>query len=91
MRALVTGGAGFIGSALARALLERGWSVRILDNFLTGTAENVPAGAELVRGDLRNLDDVRSACWEVEVVLHQGALRSVPRSVDDPLLVEACT
>lgn len=90
MRALVTGGAGFIGSALARALLERGWSVRILDNFLTGTAEDVPAGAELVRGDLRNLDDVRSACREVEVVLHQGALRSVPRSVDAPLLVEAC-
>jgi nucleoside-diphosphate-sugar epimerase len=90
VNALVTGGAGFIGSALARALLDRGWAVRVLDNLLTGFEENVPAEAEFVRGDLRELDDVRRASEDVEVVFHQGALRSVPRSVDDPALSEAC-
>lgn len=90
MRALVTGGAGFIGSALARALMERGTAVRVLDNLLTGLQENIPAGAELIRGDLRDIDAVRRACRAVEVVFHQAAIRSVPRSVDDPLLTEGC-
>lgn len=90
MRTLVTGGAGFIGSSIARALVRRGDVVRVLDNFLTGFEENVPDGVELMRGDLRDIDDVRRACGGVEVVFHQGALRSVPRSVDDPLLTEAC-
>ena len=86
--ALVTGGGGFIGSSIARRLLADGWDVRVLDNFLTGFKENVPEGAELVVGDLRNLDDVRRATSGAEVVFHEGAVRSVPRSVDDPVLVE---
>ncbi len=90
MNALVTGGAGFIGSAIARALVEQGWNVRILDNFLTGFEENLPAQAELVRGDLRDLDQVRAACAGEDVVFHQGAVRSVPRSIDEPVLVEQC-
>src|SRR5918992_516821 len=90
MRALVTGGAGFIGSAVARALVSRGDQVRVLDNLLTGFKEAVPEGVELVQGDLRDLEDVRAACRDVEVVFHQGAVRSVPRSVDEPVLVEEC-
>lgn len=90
MNALVTGGAGFIGSTLARALLERGWRVRVLDNFLASCEESVPPGAELLRGDLRNFDAVLSACRGVDVVFHQGALRSVARSVDNPLLTQEC-
>jgi nucleoside-diphosphate-sugar epimerase len=90
MRALVTGGAGFIGSALARALVARGDDVRILDNFLTGFDENVPDGCELVRGDLRVADDVARACRDIEIVFHEGAVRSVPRSVDQPLLALEC-
>ncbi len=85
---LVTGGAGFIGSNLVEALLERGHAVRVLDNFSTGKRENLAAFAgqiELVEGDLAVLDDVRRAVQSVEVVLHQGAIPSVPRSVSDPL------
>jgi UDP-glucose 4-epimerase len=90
MRALVTGGAGFIGSAVARALVSRGDEVRVLDNLLTGFKEAVPDEVELIHGDLRDLDAVRAACRDVEVVFHQGAVRSVPRSVDEPVLVEEC-
>ncbi|MGH2787978.1 MAG: NAD-dependent epimerase/dehydratase family protein [Actinomycetota bacterium] len=88
MRTLVTGGAGFIGSSVCRLLLERGHSVRALDNFLTGFRENVVPGVELFEGDLRGMEHVRRACRDIEVVFHQGAVRSVPRSVDDPLLSE---
>lgn len=88
MRALVTGGAGFIGSAIARELARRGDEVRVLDNFLSGSAEAVPEAAELIEGDLRDLDAVRKAVDGIEVVFHQGAVRSVPRSVDEPVLVE---
>ena len=90
MKALVTGGAGFIGSSLSRALLERGWTVRILDNLLTGFEENIPSDAEFVLGDLREPEAVRGACEGIDVVFHQGALRSVPRSVDDPSLSASC-
>lgn len=90
MRVLVTGGAGFIGSALARALVEEGHEVRVLDNFLTGFEENLPAQTDLVEGDLRDLEVVRKACDGMEIVFHQAAVRSVPRSVDDPLLVDGC-
>jgi UDP-glucose 4-epimerase len=88
MRALVTGGAGFIGSAIARELLREGHTVRVLDNFSSGSRDAVPDGAELLEGDLRNLDDVRKSVDDVDVVFHQGAVRSVPRSVDEPVLVD---
>jgi nucleoside-diphosphate-sugar epimerase len=85
MRTLVTGGAGFIGSSIARALLARGDDVRILDDFFSGFPENVPEGAELLKGDIRDPDAVRAACRGVEVVFHEAAVRSVPKSVDDPM------
>ena len=90
MRALITGGAGFIGSSIARALLARGDEVRILDNLLTGFEENIPPEAEFFRGDLRELDNVRRACDGMEVVFHQGAFRSVPKSVDNPTMANDC-
>lgn len=85
-KVLVTGGAGFIGSAVAQALLERGDDVRVLDNFLTGSKEVVPSGADVIEADLRDLDPVREACDGVELVVHEGAVPRVPRSVDDPTL-----
>jgi UDP-N-acetylglucosamine/UDP-N-acetyl-alpha-D-glucosaminouronate 4-epimerase len=88
--ALVTGGAGFIGSAIARALVAEGREVRVFDNFQSGFEENLPEGATVIRGDLRDLEAVREACRGVDVVFHQGAVRSVPRSVDEPLLVDQC-
>jgi UDP-N-acetylglucosamine/UDP-N-acetyl-alpha-D-glucosaminouronate 4-epimerase len=91
-RVLVTGGAGFIGSNLVRALLERGDDVRVLDNFSTGLRENL-AGledeVEMVEGELRSYERVHNAVRGVEVVFHQGALPSVPRSVQDPLTTNA--
>ena len=86
MNVLVTGGAGFIGSHLVRALLERGDNVRVLDAFLTSTKDSVVAGVDLVVCDLRDADGVARACTDVEVVFHLGAFRSVPKSVDDPRL-----
>jgi UDP-glucose 4-epimerase len=88
MKFLVTGGAGFIGSNIVEELLQRGETVRVLDNFSTGKRENLAAfqgRIELVEGDLRDLSAVRRAVESVEYVLHQAALPSVPRSVDDPL------
>jgi nucleoside-diphosphate-sugar epimerase len=86
LKALVTGGAGFIGSNLALALLARGDDVRLLDNFSTGHRSNLePLDAELVEGDLRSYERVAAAVGGVEVVFHQGALPSVPRSIQDPL------
>jgi nucleoside-diphosphate-sugar epimerase len=85
---LVTGGAGFIGSNLVEALLERGHSVRVLDNFSTGKRDNLNSFGgriDLMEGDLTNLEDVRCAVQDIEVVLHHGALASVPRSVEDPI------
>lgn len=90
MKALVTGGGGFIGSSLAHRLVVEGHDVRVLDSFLTGFPEAVPADAELVEGDLRDLEVVRRAVDGTEVVFHQAAIRSVPRSVDDPVLVDGC-
>jgi UDP-glucose 4-epimerase len=92
VKALVTGGGGFIGSNAVRALLERGDDVRVLDNFSTGSRANL-AGLEsdvqLVEGDLRSYERVHAAVRGVEVVFHQGALPSVPRSVQDPLTTTA--
>ena len=88
--ALVTGGAGFIGSNIVAELLRRKWKVRILDNFSAGKMEHLedlPASdIELVEGDIRSLTDCEHACRGIDYVFHQAALRSVPRSVDDPHL-----
>ncbi len=87
-RYLVTGGAGFIGSHIAEALLDRGESVRIFDNLSTGSQTNLAVlqgRAEFVQGDLRNFDAVREAMTGVEVVFHQGAMASVPRSIAHPI------
>src|SRR3984957_5823545 len=87
-KCLVTGGAGFIGSHLVEALLDRGHQVRVLDNFSTGDPENllgVRDRIEVIEGDITDLQEVRSATRGVEVIFHQAALASVPRSVADPL------
>jgi len=87
-RYLVTGGAGFIGSHIAEALLGVGESVRIFDNLATGRESNLAAlkgRAQFIQGDLRDLASVRAAMQGVEVVFHQGALASVPRSIADPI------
>jgi UDP-glucose 4-epimerase len=90
MRALVTGGGGFIGSNLVRALLDRGDDVRVLDNFATGNRANLEGlDIEVIEGDLRSYERVHNAVRGVEVVFHLGALGSVPRSVQDPLTSNA--
>lgn len=83
---LVTGAAGFIGRSIAAALLKRGGSVRGIDNFITGKRENLAGleAMEFVEGDLTNPADCARACEGVEVVFHEAALASVPRSVADP-------
>ncbi|MFH0853297.1 MAG: NAD-dependent epimerase/dehydratase family protein [bacterium] len=81
---LVTGGAGFIGSHLATALINDGHSVRILDNLSTGKKSNLPADAEFFQKDLRNLEDIK-ACFEgVEGVFHVAALPRVQLSIENP-------
>lgn len=90
MRALVTGGAGFIGSAIARALIDRGDDVRVLDNLIAGSKENVPEGADFWEVDLRDPESLLEATRDVEVVFHEAAIRSVPRSIDEPTLVHEC-
>jgi UDP-glucose 4-epimerase len=90
LKALVTGGAGFIGSNLARALVARGHEVRVLDNFSTGHRSNLELlDAHVVEGDIRSYERVAAAVDGVEVVFHQGALPSVPRSIQDPLTSSA--
>lgn len=85
---LVTGGAGFIGSHLVEELLRRGQKVRVLDNFSTGKRENLHGlmdQIELIEGDIRSYHIVREAVQGIDFVLHQGALPSVPRSINDPI------
>ena len=91
-RVLVTGGAGFIGSHIAAHLLDQGYRVRVLDNFATGRRSNVLTvgdDAELIEGDIQSYERVNKAVAGCEVVLHQAALPSVPRSVQDPLTSNA--
>ncbi len=89
-KVLVTGGAGFIGSNLVRALLERGDEVRVLDNFSTGFRGNLDGlDIEIVEGELRSYERVHNAVRGVDLVFHLGALGSVPRSVQDPLTSSA--
>jgi len=88
LRYLITGGAGFIGSALAHELFDRGEDVRVLDNLATGNIHNldkVKRTTEIVQGDICDLPTVERAMQGVDFVLHQAALPSVPRSVTDPL------
>src|SRR5688572_28145679 len=84
---LVTGGAGFIGSHLAEELVRRGERVRIVDSLITGKRENMAhlPQVEFVHGDLADLDVARRAVQGVDYVLHQAAIPSVPRSVEDPI------
>lgn len=87
---LVTGGAGFIGSNLCEVLLEQQNKVICLDNFATGKRENIESFLEnsnftLIEGDIRNLEDCKKAAENVDFVLHQAALGSVPRSIADPI------
>src|SRR5204863_472676 len=84
---LITGGAGFIGSHLAEELARRGERVRVVDNLITGKRQNlahVPS-AEFLEGDLADLDVARRAVQGIDYVLHQAAIPSVPRSVQDPI------
>jgi nucleoside-diphosphate-sugar epimerase len=85
---LVTGGAGFIGSHIAETLVKRGERVRVVDNFATGSRRNIAHildRIELVEADITRLTDVQKAMRGVDYVLHQAAIPSVPRSVDDPI------
>jgi UDP-glucose 4-epimerase len=90
---LITGIAGFIGSSLAQALLERGETVRGVDNFLTGKRENLAPflnRIDFLEGDLRDVEAMRRACEGVDIIFHEGALPSVPRSVKDPVPSHDC-
>src|SRR4029077_5064503 len=87
---LVTGGAVFIGSHVAERLLSQGHRVRVLDNFSTGSRTNLDFAKgngrlEVIRGELKNLATVERAWRGVAALFHQAAMRSVPRSVADPL------
>src|SRR3989304_5789890 len=90
--ALVTGGAGFIGSHIAGTLLERGDYVRVLDNFSTGKRENLEEltrqvngnQLEVLEGDVRNVSRVKEAVNGVDVIFHSAAFVSVPQSMDEP-------
>jgi nucleoside-diphosphate-sugar epimerase len=89
---LVTGGAGFIGSHIVETLVERGDAVRVLDNLTTGKKENLEAVAgriEFIEGDIRDPETCARAVKDVDHVLHEAALASVVRSVEDPLLTNA--
>lgn len=93
---LVTGGAGFIGSNLCEELVKKGYYVICLDNFSTGRIENIQGLIDnnsdrfkLIVGDIRNLDTCLNAVNGVDVVFHEAALGSIPRSIDDPITTNA--
>lgn len=88
MRYLVTGGAGFIGSYIVEELVKCGEVVRVLDNFATGKRENIKPFSdriELVEGDIRDPEIVRNSMRGIDIILHQAALPSIPRSIKDPV------
>ena len=82
---LVTGGAGFVGSHLVNALLDRGLRVRVIDNLATGKREVLNPGAELVEADIRDLEAIRPAFKDVDCVFHAAALPRVPLSIEKPI------
>jgi len=91
MRFLVTGGAGFIGSHITEKLLADGHFVRVLDNFSSGKQQNLSftqglpdSKFQLIQGDIRDKSMCEKACLDIDAVLHQAALRSVPKSLKDP-------
>jgi UDP-glucose 4-epimerase len=87
-RFLITGGAGFIGSNLCRKLVKEGCFVRVIDNLITGKLSNLTGlmdKMDFIQADMGNPAVARTAMKDIDVVLHQGAVPSVPRSVDDPL------
>ena len=89
MKFLVTGGAGFIGSNIVQELLIQGHSVRVLDNFATGRRQNIAPflkDIELIEGDIRSYHTVAHSVRGIEAILHQAALPSVPRSINDPII-----
>ena len=88
MKCLVTGGAGFIGSHLVYSLLEKGNRVKVIDNFSTGKIENLKElinDIELIKGDITDNKSINDAIKDVDVVFHQAAVPSVPRSIKDPI------
>ena len=95
MRYLVTGGAGFIGSHIAEALLRQGRTVRVVDNLSTGTRQNLEylkelgGDLDLIEADLNDADAARRACAGVEIAFHLAALPSVARSVEFPITSNA--
>jgi nucleoside-diphosphate-sugar epimerase len=87
---LVTGGAGFIGSNIVKKLLEKGESVRVVDNFSTGRKENIEEffgnpNFEFIEGDITDLDVCKKSVKDIDFVLHEAAVPSVPRSIEDPI------
>ena len=89
---VVTGGAGFIGSNITEELVRRGEAVRVFDNFSTGKKGNLAPflnKIQLIKGDIRNPEHLKKAMKGAAYVLHQAALRSVPRSVDNPVDADA--
>ena len=88
MKVVVTGGAGFIGSNICRELLKQGYEVKIIDNLFSGhekNIEDIKKNIELVNGDIQDLDLLQKEFKNVDYVLHQAAVASVPRSIKDPL------
>ena len=88
MKALVTGGAGFIGSHIAERLVNTGWSVVILDDLSSGNLANldhIADGLEIIIGDVRDTGPVKKSVTGVDVIFHEAAIPSVPKSIDDPI------
>ena len=88
MNYLITGGAGFIGSNIAKRLVRDGESVRVIDNFSTGKRNNIDEikdKIDLIEGDIRDTESVLKAVKDVDFIIHQAALPSVPRSIKDPI------
>src|SRR5258708_3068065 len=85
MKSLVTGGAGFIGSHLVRAMLDSGHEVRVLDDLSSGRLENIDGRATFVKGDVADMGIVSDVVDGIDVVFHQAAHRAVLQSVEDPL------